>query len=584
MPPQGGEEAMNHRAIQALETLCQRFRLTRAKLLSDFNNTSSQAVWGQINYWTRERQILNYDEAKRLLYLGHAQNPSRGQPRVPSDPNRWIPTDIEEADDIFCREVFKREGIMPRTLPGLGRVRNARNRLKSRSKSPVIPVFRPTQAQEHGQQTHHMQLQQLQVIQQEGPQQGPQRNRQQDQRQDEQQDEQQDQHQEQGDTIVAASSPHPSPNIDPSLQHATATFQPTLNMDNATPIAPSRRSTRTSTRKRRHYDSPTPTAPSSLPTANSADVSPSNHDTHAVIGQINTPAPSAVGEEADGSKLVPAAFTDMSAAHQLLAFQNGTDDSGTAVGSDDDQSTSRKRRRIDQDDEPTASDDACQPTATTETRLIPTSVPIAYKEDKAVSSLVESAKQPFVQKLHQFQDMIVTMAGHHQRLADIDQALGKVTHQLEDATRFLAERREMLANIESKKQMTQAGLEAAEFKVWQENHPALAAQVMGPMKSTLMQLAEDKKEVEYQIKDKTMEMEPLLEEKEEAELQRKTVLSEAGFVVDYKDGDIEQSLGWLEKKIEDLKGYLYILALGPSRVGQLIRDHGGVAVDTSVCL
>lgn len=101
---------MNPRAIQALETLCQRYRLSRAALLADFNNTSSQAVWGQINYWSRERQILNYDEAKRLLYLGHAQNPSRGLPRVPSDPNRWIPTDIEEADEIYCREVFSREG------------------------------------------------------------------------------------------------------------------------------------------------------------------------------------------------------------------------------------------------------------------------------------------------------------------------------------------------------------------------------------------------------------------------------------------------------------------------------------------
>lgn len=101
---------MNPRAIQALETLCQRYRLSRAALLADFNNTSSQAVWGQINYWSRERQILDYDEAKRLLYLGHAQNPSRGLPRVPSDPNRWIPTDIEEADEIYCREVFSREG------------------------------------------------------------------------------------------------------------------------------------------------------------------------------------------------------------------------------------------------------------------------------------------------------------------------------------------------------------------------------------------------------------------------------------------------------------------------------------------
>ncbi|KAK0702526.1 hypothetical protein B0T21DRAFT_353490 [Apiosordaria backusii] len=541
MAPQGGEADMNPRAIQALETLCQRYRLTRAALLSDFNNTSSQAVWGQINYWSRERQILDYAEAKRLLYLGHAQNPSRGLPRVPSDPNRWIPTDIEEADEIYCREVFSREGVVPRSLPGLGRVRSARNRRKTRSKSPVTPV--PGPAQENAQQSQ--QLQQVQNTQQEDPQQ--------DQHHDPQHGRHLGHQQEQGDTIVAASTPHPSEsnqNIDPSLQHVTATLQPIPQTEDRTPMIPSRRSARASARKRHHYESPTPAVPQSIP-ATGEDLS---------VGNDDNPVTPANGQK-------PAAFTNMSAAQQLLAFQNGSEDSGAVIPAESDKPAGRKRRRLDHDD------DACRP--------ITTAAPIAYKDDEAISSLVDSAKSGFVQRLHQYQDLMVTMAGHQQRLAEIDQVLGKVTHQLEDATKFLAERREMLANIESKRQMTQAGLEATEFKVWQENHPALAAQVVGPMKLTLTQLAEDKKETEYQIKDKTMEMEPLLEEKEEGEQNRKALLVEAGFPVAYKDGDIEQSLDWLKRKIEDLKGYLFILDLGPSRVGQLIREHGGVGVDTS---
>ncbi|KAK0668768.1 hypothetical protein QBC41DRAFT_251350 [Cercophora samala] len=548
MPPQGGEEAMNPRAIQALETLCQRYRLSRAALLADFNNTSSQAVWGQINYWSRERQILDYDEAKRLLYLGHAQNPSRGLPRVPSDPNRWIPTDIEEADEIYCREVFSREGVMPRLLPGLGRVRSARNRRKSPSISPVIPGPGSVQLLENAQQNH--QLQQFQPIQQEDP----------------QQDYHPDQHQEQGDTIIAASIPHPpNLNIDPSLQHITSTFQLTPDTDDETPVVPSRRSTRTSVRKRRHYDSPTPVTPSNMSAAN---------DEMLAVNDDDTPATPAV----NGQK--PAAFTDMSTAQQPLPFQNGTEDSGAAPAalaaeSDGDQPASRKRRRVDQE-VPDARSDVYQ--------SIGTAAPVVYKEDAAISSLVESTKSTFVQKLDQYQDLMVTMAGHQHRLAKIDQALGKVTHQLEDATRFLAERREMLVSIESKRQMTQAGLEAAEFKVWQENHPALAAQVMGPMKITLAQLAEDKKEIEYQIKDKTMEMEPLLEEKEEGEQERKAVIIEAGFRLAYQEGDIDNSLDWLKRKIEDLKAYLFIIGLGPSCVGQQVREHGGVSVDKSVYL
>ncbi|KAK4640031.1 hypothetical protein QC761_611510 [Podospora bellae-mahoneyi] len=553
MAPQGGEEAMNPRAIQALETLCQRYRLSRAALLADFNNTSSQAVWGQINYWSRERQILDYDEAKRLLYLGHAQNPSRGLPRVPSDPNRWIPTDIEEADEIYCREVFSREGVRPRLLPGLGRVRSARNRRKSPSTSPVIPGPGPAQVQESAQE--HRQLQQFQNIQQE---------------EDPWQGQHPDQQQDQGDTIIAAAVPQPlNLDIDPGLQHVTSTFQLTPETDDGVPMMPSRRSTRTSVRKRRHHDSPPPSAPSNVPAAND-EISPVNDDTPA------TPAATVDGQtngHTNGQK--PAVFTDMSAAQQLLAFQNGAEDSDLAAETDSDQAASQKRRRTDQET-PNASSDAYQP--------VNTAAPVAYKEDEAISFLVDATKSSFVQKLHQYQDLMVAMAGHQQRLAKIDQALGKVTSQLEDATKFLAERREMLVNIESKRQMTQAGMEAAEFKVWQENHPALAAQVVGPMKLTLTQLAEDKKEIEYQIKDKTMEMEPLLEEKEEGEQERKVVIVEAGFPLAYQDGDIENSLDWLKRKIEDLKAYLFILGLGPSRVGEQVREHGGVGVDTSVYL
>ncbi|CAP67497.1 uncharacterized protein PODANS_6_11510 [Podospora anserina S mat+] len=334
-------------------------------------------------------------------------------------------------------------------------------------------------------------------------------------------------------------------------------------------MMPSRRSTRTSVRKRRHHDSPPPSAPSNVPAAND-EISPVNDDTPA------TPAATVDGQttgHTNGQK--PAVFTDMSAAQQLLAFQNGAEDSDLAAETDSDQAASRKRRCTDQET-PNASSDAYQP--------VNTAAPVAYKEDEAISFLVDATKSSFVQKLHQYQDLMVAMAGHQQRLAKIDQALGKVTSQLEDATKFLAERREMLVNIESKRQMTQAGLEAAEFKVWQENHPALAAQVVGPMKLTLAQLAEDRKEIEYQIKDKTMEMEPLLEEKEEGEQERKVVIVEAGFPLAYQDGDIENSLDWLKRKIEDLKAYLFILGLGPSRVGEQVREHGGVGVDASVYL
>lgn len=435
----------------------------------------------------------------------------------------------------------------------MGRVRSARNRRKSPSTSPVIPGPGPAQVQESAQE--HRQLQQFQnILQEEDPWQG----------------QHPDQQQDQGDTIIAAAVPQP-PNldIDPGLQHVTSTFQLTPETDDGMPMMPSRRSTRNSVRKRRHHDLPPPSAPSNVPAAND-EISPVNDDTPA------TPAATVDGQtngHTNGQK--PAVFTDMSAAQQLLAFQNGAEDSDLAAETGSDQAASRKRRRTDQET-PNASSDAYQP--------VNTAAPVAYKEDEAISFLVDATKSSFVQKLHQYQDLMVAMAGHQQRLAKIDQALGKVTSQLEDATKFLAERREMLVNIESKRQMTQAGLEAAEFKVWQENHPTLAAQVVGPMKLTLAQLAEDKKEIEYQIKDKTMEMEPLLEEKEEGEQERKVVIVEAGFPLAYQDGDIENSLDWLKRKIEDLKAYLFILGLGPSRVGEQVREHGGVGVDASVYL
>lgn len=81
-----------------------------------------------------------------------------------------------------------------------------------------------------------------------------------------------------------------------------------------------------------------------------------------------------------------------------------------------------------------------------------------------------------------------------------------------------------------------------------------------------------------------MEMEFFFEEKEEGEQERKVVIVEVGFFFVYQDGDIENSLDWLKRKIEDLKVYLFIFGLGFFCVGEQVWEYGGVGVDVSVYL
>lgn len=111
------DTAPNKRALQALETLVQRWRKPRDTILEDFNNTLSQAFWCTLNSWSRKRHVSEYEDAKRLLKLGHSHNPQRGLPRVPSDPSRWLPSDVWAADDIWIVEEKKRSPNAPTPKP-----------------------------------------------------------------------------------------------------------------------------------------------------------------------------------------------------------------------------------------------------------------------------------------------------------------------------------------------------------------------------------------------------------------------------------------------------------------------------------
>ncbi|KAK3988914.1 hypothetical protein QBC44DRAFT_381909 [Cladorrhinum sp. PSN332] len=110
----GREETVpNKRALQALETLVQRWRKPRHVIFEDFNKTPSQAFWVALNSWSRERRLVDYEHVRRLLKAGHGQNPQRGLPRVPSDPSRWLPSDVWAADDLWMAEEVKRAPDAP---------------------------------------------------------------------------------------------------------------------------------------------------------------------------------------------------------------------------------------------------------------------------------------------------------------------------------------------------------------------------------------------------------------------------------------------------------------------------------------
>lgn len=91
----------NKRALQALETLSLRWKRPKESILADFNNTNSQAFWCSMNSWTRNANLNDYDLVRSLLNQGHDHNDKRGQPRVPSDPDRWLPSDVEAAKVIW---------------------------------------------------------------------------------------------------------------------------------------------------------------------------------------------------------------------------------------------------------------------------------------------------------------------------------------------------------------------------------------------------------------------------------------------------------------------------------------------------
>jgi hypothetical protein len=94
----------NKRAVLALGKVAQRWKTTPVALLEHFNNNPSQAFWCKLSKWATDRKLDDYAIAKAYLDRGHENNPMRGQPRVPSDPERWLPSDIVVADELYRNE------------------------------------------------------------------------------------------------------------------------------------------------------------------------------------------------------------------------------------------------------------------------------------------------------------------------------------------------------------------------------------------------------------------------------------------------------------------------------------------------
>ncbi|KAK4182514.1 hypothetical protein QBC35DRAFT_509843 [Podospora australis] len=110
----------NKRAMQALETLSLRWKRPKESILEDYNNTVSQAFWCAVNSWTRNANLDDYDLVKTLLNNGHEQNDKRGQPRVPSDPDRWLPSDVQTAQVLWDEMKRRRQQQRVTVASGLG--------------------------------------------------------------------------------------------------------------------------------------------------------------------------------------------------------------------------------------------------------------------------------------------------------------------------------------------------------------------------------------------------------------------------------------------------------------------------------
>ncbi|KAK4223141.1 hypothetical protein QBC38DRAFT_517674 [Podospora fimiseda] len=129
----------NKRALQAVDTLVHRWGKTRETIFEDFNNAASQAFWVALNSWSRQRNLSDYEEVKRLMRAGHSQNPQRGLPRVPSDPSRWLPTDIWTADSIWIAEEIKRYPDSPHPTPLDPKERKSLPMPTVNSRTPMTP-------------------------------------------------------------------------------------------------------------------------------------------------------------------------------------------------------------------------------------------------------------------------------------------------------------------------------------------------------------------------------------------------------------------------------------------------------------